>query len=705
MTVINTNIKAMVTTESLRSNNLRLANAMERLSTGVRINSAKDDAAGLSIATRMTSQMRGFSMATRNANDAISMAQIADGAYGQVVSILQRMRELAVQAATGSQTANDRESIAQEVRELQTEIDKISERTNFNGIKLLDGTAERIQIQTGAFEGNQITIGFGSVQIKDIGQGEAPALTSLGGLSTTFAAFQAGDLVLNGTLVGASLGTDDQLSTGTTAQKASSAIAKVAAINRVSDFSGVTARVNDTRVLGTSMVAAATSGSVTINGHTTAVFSTSSDAATSRINTVRAINDISGASGVRAIDTGDDSQGILLVAADGRNIDLSLTGLTQAATGLGTTGVYVGTYSVYGMEGRLVQVDHQVGKSVTDFARTGLQLGGFAPGQAQITTAARGPSTAGAAPGAAVTGVLSGNTLVINDIIIDAARATDDTASFATTASAKASSAIAIAAAINAKTDKHTVRASAQANVLRGSGATAFVSGGNGTLSLNGVDITVSSVSRNTVLDTINQFTGQTGVVAREYGIGIELVAADGRNIVIASDLSAANLGLAGVAIGSGTTAGTAVAHYANVVLGSDKAFLVARGSEGGANFETLGFRVGLFGGLSAGEKVAELDVTTQRGAGIAITIIDAAIDRVSALQGRAGAYQNRLDAIVTVLSEQIENTSASRSRVLDTDYAVESTNLAKAQIVAQAATAMLAQANQSQQTVLQLLQ
>jgi len=99
MSVINTNVKALVAQESMRSNNLKLSTAMERLSTGLRINSAKDDAAGLAISNRMTAQIRGMSMAIKNANDGISMAQTADGAYGQVTSMLQRMRELAVQAA------------------------------------------------------------------------------------------------------------------------------------------------------------------------------------------------------------------------------------------------------------------------------------------------------------------------------------------------------------------------------------------------------------------------------------------------------------------------------------------------------------------------------------------------------------------------------------------------------------------------------
>jgi flagellin len=319
--------------------------------------------------------------------------------------------------------------------------------------------------------------------------------------------------------------------------------------------------------------------------------------------------------------------------------------------------------------------------------------------------------TAGESPVNSV-GVLNGDTLVLNGIAVDAARTIDDTASISTTASVKAASAIAIASAINKKTNLHGVTARAEPNVIRSESATPFVSQTTGgVISLNGVGISISPTSRNAVLESINAYSGQTGVVAREFGEGIELVAEDGRNIVLAAsaELSAGNLGISGITIGAGATAaasaGNGVAFYASVSLTSDKAFTVARGSEGGSNFSKLGFGEGTVGGSNTGVKVAEIDVSTQDGAGIAITAIDSALEDVSAAQARSGAYQNRLDAVVNVLSEASENLTASKSRIMDADYALEATNLAKAQIVAQAATAMLAQANQSQQTVLQLLQ
>jgi flagellin len=317
---------------------------------------------------------------------------------------------------------------------------------------------------------------------------------------------------------------------------------------------------------------------------------------------------------------------------------------------------------------------------------------------------------AGSAPDALV-GLLSGDTLVINDIAIDAARTTDDAASHVTTASAKAASAIAISAAINRKTDLHGVTAQAEPTVIRSETSSNFTAGSSGAISLNGVGITVSATTRDTVIESINAYSGQTGVVAREFGAGIELVAEDGRNVLLglSSDISAANLGLSGVTLGtsgaSSVDESDATVFYSTVRLVSEDAFTVSRGSEGGANFGLLGFREGTIGGTNTGVKVAAIDVSSQDGAGVAITAIDAALEDVSSAQARSGAYQNRLDAVINVQSEASENLTASRSRIMDTDYALEATNLAKAQIVAQAATAMLAQANQSQQTVLQLLQ
>jgi len=221
------------------------------------------------------------------------------------------------------------------------------------------------------------------------------------------------------------------------------------------------------------------------------------------------------------------------------------------------------------------------------------------------------------------------------------------------------------------------------------------------TVTLNGVSFTTDTTDIQNVVDSFNEVSGQTGVTARVYGTALELRAEDGRNISIAStNGGVAALGLTSLTIGGSSS--SAITFYSTVKLASDEAFTVESGYEGVANFELLGFRRGTYGG-AVGDKVSEIDMTTQQGASDALRALDSAINQVSAAQAMSGALNNRLDVIVNNLSEGLQNMSASRSRILDTDYATETTELAKQQIIQQAATAMLAQANQ-QPRVLALL-
>jgi flagellin len=542
-------------------------------------------------------------MAIKNANDGISMAQTADGAYGQVTSMLQRMRELAVQAANGAVTGTDRESIQLEIEELKAEINNVAERTNFNGIKLLDGSARDVKLQTGTNEGELMSVGFNSVKAKDIGSGEAPALTSVGGLVATRGALAAGDLVINGVVVNASLATDDNLSMS--ANAAASSIAKAAAINRVSSESGVIARVNSTVVGGVSMSApaAATSGSISVNGVSTASITTGTDLESNRVLVAKAINDISAQTGVRAVNTGDDRLGVQLIADDGRNITIGAHAHDTTSLGLNAASTYVGTYSLYSRDGSDISIDHQVGKLATNFDNAGLQLGTFKANVATMSTQDRAISL-GTAAASAEYGVLNGDTLKINGIAIDAARATDDSASVANTSSVKASSAIAIAAAINRSSSVHGVTAKAAENVIRGAGFTEEPGGTSIALTLNGVSITVDATTRSNVVSSINAKSGETGVVASDHGTGLELRAADGRNISLAfstdlvSDIASLGLddlqGLGGIALQTVTVGSNT--FYSEVILSSDKAFTVERGNEattatGASKFDSVGFK------------------------------------------------------------------------------------------------------------------
>ena len=165
MAVINTNIAATVTSNALAKNERAMGQTMERLSTGQRINSAADDAAGLAISSKMTSQIRGLDQAVRNGNDAISMIQTADGAMIEVTNMLQRMRELTVQAASGTNTTDDLTALNTEFEELTAQIQSISVNTEWNGKKILDGSAGSIVFQVGANASQTVSIEFADLNV------------------------------------------------------------------------------------------------------------------------------------------------------------------------------------------------------------------------------------------------------------------------------------------------------------------------------------------------------------------------------------------------------------------------------------------------------------------------------------------------------------------------------------------------------------
>jgi len=707
MSVVNTNVKSLTAQASLSQVNKSMASAMERLSTGSSINSAKDDAAGMAITQRMTSDIRGFAVAIRNANDGISMAQTAEGGLGQINAMLQRMRELAVQSSNSSSSADNRAASQLEVSQLKQEIDSIASRTNFNSIKLLNGTASNLILQTGVNAGDTMTMKIDSASTKDIGLGARPSLTATGSSGTPAGLtsyLNAGDLVINGVTVGASLAASDLLSSG---DKAASAIAKVAAINLVSATSGVTATVGATTVSGTAMTnAAAATGTITINGVATSSFSITADAGVSRAYTAAAINAISAQTGVTATDTGDINRGVVLTAADGRNITVVFGTLTNANTGVGATAAYTGSYQLASASGSAINISSTASGTL---ANSGLSAGTYTANVSGVTSVARAVAT-DLATVTSASGVLLAGTLTINGTAIDASLSASDTASdTAAASSTKAASAIAIAAAINAKSGTTGVTAKAEANEIVG---TSFVATAETKdLHINNVTIAITTTTTSTrgdVVTLINNYSGQTGVVATDNGKGLTLTAKDGRNISLAtSSVITGTYGLlAGTFTAHASTAlpATATTSYAKVSLSSDKSFVLAGGSEGNAKFALLGFKTGTVGGSDNGAKVADLDVSTINGAQTAITALDAALKTVSLGQAKLGAYQNRLDAAVSNLTVANLNMSASRSRIQDTDYATESTNLAKSQIISQAATAMLAQANQSGQAVLALL-
>ena len=317
--VINTNIASLNAQRNLNSSQSQLNTSLERLSSGLRINSAKDDAAGLAISSRFTTQINGLNQAVRNANDGISLAQTAEGALDASGDSLQRIRQLALQSANSTNSASDRAALNAEVQQLLAEIDRVGQTTQFNGTNILDGSFSSAQFQVGANANQTINFSVAGATTDILG---AFQVTSS---AVSSSAFDGDGLTINGIEVGVSAQTS---AAGVTA---ASAAAKATAINAVTNQTGVTATATNSVTGSAPLVGVGLSnGELVINGISVGSVASSTSAITQGRNARDAINAVSTQTGVTA--TADSSTGALtLTAADGRDITLTTSG-TDAAT-------------------------------------------------------------------------------------------------------------------------------------------------------------------------------------------------------------------------------------------------------------------------------------------------------------------------------------------------------------------------------------
>ncbi|MBC7454177.1 MAG: flagellin [Massilia sp.] len=331
---INTNTASLNAQRNLNSSQGALATSLQRLSSGLRINSAKDDAAGLAISERMTSQIRGTDQAARNANDGISMAQTAEGDLTQIGTNLQRMRELTVQSSNASNSSSDRAALQNEVNQLRQEIDRVAANSSFNGVKLLDGSFSSQTFQVGAnnTSNDKITISsIDSSRSSSLGISYAATVTS----GAVTGASTGTNLTINGSAVNASVAGNQN------GQTAGSAYAVAQAIN--SSSTGVTATANATSIVTATAIAdnattdsavAVAKGDLTINGVSVGAIAGATTGAAKADNVAAAINLVSAASGVTATSAAGK---VTLTAADGREITAANGGTntaTVAATGI-----------------------------------------------------------------------------------------------------------------------------------------------------------------------------------------------------------------------------------------------------------------------------------------------------------------------------------------------------------------------------------
>ena len=309
---INTNVASLTAQRNLGVSQGSLNTSIQRLSSGLRINSAKDDAAGLAISERFTSQIRGLNQAVRNANDGISLAQTAEGALKSTGDILQRVRELSVQSANATNSAGDRKAIQAEVGQLLSEMDRISQTTEFNGQKLLDGSFGSATFQVGANANQTITATTGNFRTNTYGT-QLKSSTNVVAAATPTSL--AGAVAVNGLQTKTvTLGATDNAATA------------AAAFNAVSDATGVTASARNVSQLTFTGAGVPGSFSLAVKGDNSTdanvTFSVSANTSAGLAEAVKAFNDVSSQTGITA-KMNAAGNGLLLVSESGADIDIT----------------------------------------------------------------------------------------------------------------------------------------------------------------------------------------------------------------------------------------------------------------------------------------------------------------------------------------------------------------------------------------------
>jgi len=330
--VINSNIMSLNAQRQLSKSQSSLQTSMARLSSGLRINSAKDDAAGLAISNRMDSQVRGLNQAARNANDGISLAQVAEGAMDEMSNILQRMRELSIQSANDTNSASDRQSLQAEVSQLQSELNRIANTTSFNGKKLLDGSFGSSKFQIGSEANQTINITMGDARANKIGSNRLTNEFVTGAIN------EAINAATNTNVTGVDFDVAGSLGTSTIAVGAADSARDIAsAVNAATGSTNVTASAVSYAKIDT---AVGTNLAFDLFGQNEATadavrVAATVDSTSDLSNLAKAINDVQGKTGITAV-LSDDKASILLENSEGYDISMTVAAGTD---GFSVTGI------------------------------------------------------------------------------------------------------------------------------------------------------------------------------------------------------------------------------------------------------------------------------------------------------------------------------------------------------------------------------
>ncbi|BBV40452.1 FliC/FljB family flagellin [Citrobacter portucalensis] len=614
--VINTNSLSLLAQNNLNKSQSSLSSAIERLSSGLRINSAKDDAAGQAIANRFTANVKGLTQASRNANDGISIAQTTEGALSEINNNLQRVRELSVQATNGTNSQSDLDSIQNEITQRLSEIDRVSGQTQFNGVKVLASDSS-MKIQVGANDGETITIDLKEITSNTLGL-------------TGFNINGKGE-VANKAATADSLTLSGFTKAGTPNADGSTTFSKDVT-NNAATAVNVLANVKD----GSKLTFTGTGNGLGVAANTEYTY----DAATKSYSFGAAGVSSANALNKLAPNAGDSFTAKVTIGAKSQEVNVSKDGTITSSDGKALFLDEKGNLTQTG-SGTTIAATWDNLMANTD--TTGKDAYGNSDAKAVATTIeAKGMTLSSA----------GGNAQTFKDAAYNAAYAADITGG-----------------------GDATSAATAGANA-----AAAVTTPSNANVDISGAKITASELA-GAIGSSAFSVTDGTGAGVYEVAAGTGAVTFD-------SDGAGANPAVAAYTDIEGklTTTDKETVNYFAHKNGS-----ITNGT-GSTIYQTID-------GKLTTEAKTKAESTENP-----LKALDAALAKVDALRSDLGAVQNRFDSTITNLGNTVNNLSSARSRIEDADYATEVSNMSRAQILQQAGTSVLAQANQTTQNVLSLL-
>ena len=728
MPTVNSNSAAMFALNKMTVTERDMTQAMERLSSGKRINHAGDDAAGAAIADRMTAQIKGLEQSVRNAADVISMAQVTEGALDESSAILQRIRELAIQSASDVMNAEERSYLDAEVIQMLAELDRVTRDTTFNEIAVLDGSFADRRFQIGTHEREFAQLSISSMRLDSLGAYKA---TSDGTETTSTSSVDNDNLALNAYAVDSTAETNlvqsesftihGILGSSSVTAAAGSNVRDIAtSVNAVFNATGVSAIASTQLKLEAKTLDDAYNGqnslSFSIQGKNSTAVTIAANITLNHVKTSStlsnlrdSINNYTTTTGVTATLSTDKSS-IIMVQNEGYDIklgDVNFDG-DSVSTGVRRTLLVTSLDNDEAVAGEAV--------SLGDTNVIGTDADGVATAQGN------GSANALTLNGASVSQATSANALVTSFNASGngtTALSKNGTLASSTTLNSKISithnSSVAVDYAV-VGTDINGDAINETISVTNGTvisdnvyhavtsitpsanGPTALTVGVVGTVANKNALVTITSASGDesgktfTVVGVDMDGTALTEVITGP-GAGLTVT---GRRIfkdiytITPSAALAANVTV-------GTKGADSVIVTGQLEMSSSNSFTIV-GEDGKGLFEASP-------GAASLDKLSGVNVKTRQSSIDALRVLDRSLDRIHKERAKLGALMSRMEKAIDNLSNVALNTNASRGRIQDADFAKESARLTKAQILQQSAMAMIAQAGKAQQNVLQLLQ